>query len=454
MKNRLLTLLVMLLAVAGNAFSQRTLELNDVTSSLNVFSGKDNEAGVVISCPANIQLTFESSHDKKVDLFNTETKGEETFYSIRFNTGRKYRGRKLTIRANDFAPITIDLDLSAKELKQYQLLDPDADFVYGCYYEYRKRGIEFFQNAQYTEAREQFNIAKECSDGPADNNLPQLIANIDSIETWHKQAEEAFELLNYELADDIYGKIMRLNPQDKNASDKRYEARRLYDNDCSRYYNNAEVYKENGEYEKALELYQRVVDQNCSSALLASEQVKQIRLLMQNRNQRATVIAYEYSETAPIGITVGSYKTRKTGGYFSLSFHKDVFEAMRNDFDKATKAEMNISAGFTFCPVKQAPVWIFLGPGLTGLGIYENEDKTVYVPHTYVEDSTGDKEEGKVYKEPKLKVHVAISPEIGLLGKIGPVVLRYTFQYRFAVSKDDSDLFKKTRHAFGIGFCF
>lgn len=454
MNKHVFTLIVLFLALAGNALAQRTLAIKDVTTSLNVFSGKDTEAGIVISCPSNMQLTFESTHDKNVDVYNTEAKGEETFYYLRFNTGRRYRGRKLTIRANDFAPITLDATLEPKELKQYQLSDPDADFVYGCYYEYRKRGIEFFQNSMYTESREQFNIAKECSDKPDDNNLEELIANIDSIETWQKLAVDAFDLLNYEKADDYYGKILQLNPQDSNASDKRYEARRLYDNDCTQYYNNAEVYKENGEYDKALELYQRVIDQNCSSSLLASEQIKRIKLLQQNRNQKARVIVYEYSKNTPIGISTGTYKTRKTGGYFSLSLHTDVFEVMRNNFDKATDAELNISAGFTICPVKQAPVWIFFGPGYTGIGKYENEDGSEYVKNTYVENKTGEIEDGKVYEKPTLKVHSAISPEIGLLGKIGPVALRYTFQYRFAVSKDDSDLIKKTRHVFGIGICF
>ena len=55
---------------------------------------------------------------------------------------------------------------------------------------------------------------------------------------------------------------------------------------------------------------------------------------------------------------------------------------------------------------------------------------------------------------PTFKIYSAISPEVGLLGKIGPIVLRYTFQYRFAISKEYEDKIKSTRHVFGIGFCF
>ena len=197
MKKRLFLLPFMLLMVALSAFGQRNLEVKDVTTGLNVFSGQDTEAGMVIIAPTNIGLSFESTHDKIVNVYNVEQKGEETYYYIRFQTGKRYRGRKLTIITDNYAPVNIAVDLSPKELKQYQLLDPDAEFVYGCYYEYRKRGTEFYQKAMYNEAKEQYNIAKECSDCPTDANLDELIANVDSILVYQKRADEAFEIMNY-----------------------------------------------------------------------------------------------------------------------------------------------------------------------------------------------------------------------------------------------------------------
>lgn len=92
-----------------------------------------------------------------------------------------------------------------------------------------------------------------------------------------------------------YGRILELNPSDTNASNKRYECIRYFDTDCNKYYDAAEVYYEDGEYEKALELYQRVVDQNCGNAVQASEKAKNIRVMQQSRNQRVQVYAYEYS---------------------------------------------------------------------------------------------------------------------------------------------------------------
>lgn len=458
MRKKLFWLPALFLLIAANAFGQRSLEIKDVSSELNVFSGKDTEAGIVFSCPANISLSFESSHDKVVDVYNKEQKGEEMFYYLRFNTGKKYRGRKLTIHANDYAPLTIAAELTPKELKQYQLLDPDAEFVYGCYYEYRKRGTDFFQKTMYPEAKEQYSIAKECSDCPVDANLDELIANIDSISMYQKQAEEAYELLDYRKAGDLYAKIMMLNPSDTQAAERRYNCVSLYGTDCKKFFDYAETYKEEGEYEKALELYQKVVDLNCSNALVASEQAKRIRILQQSRKQRARVYAYEYSKSASIGLTTGTYKKRKVGGYFSLSLHPDVFQLMRDDYDKADEAELNVSFGFTINPVPKFPVWIFFGPGYTGVGRYENSDGSLYVPGSYKKDTqsdgTSDGEGEGEMEEPKLKVYSAIAPEVGLLGKIGPLVLRYTFQYRFALSKDDDDKIKSSRHAFGIGFCF
>ena len=109
MEKRLLLLPVMLFLLAISAFGQRSLEIKDVTEGMNVFSGKDKEAGIVISCPVNIPLTFESSHDKFVDVYNKEQKGEEVYYYIRFQTGKKYRGRKLTVITSGYAPLNISI---------------------------------------------------------------------------------------------------------------------------------------------------------------------------------------------------------------------------------------------------------------------------------------------------------------------------------------------------------
>lgn len=459
MKKRLFLLVGGLFLAIASVFGQRNLEVKDITTQRDVFSGKDTEAGIVISCPSNIKLTIESSHDKVVDVYNVEDKGEETFYYMRFETGRRYRGRKLTVRADGYAPVSIMAELNPKELKRYQLIDPDVEFVYGCYYEYRKRGTEYFQQAMYVEAKEQYAIAQACSDCPENSGLDNLIAGIDSITVYREKADEAFDLLDYETAKDYYGRIVSLNPSDENASQKVFECSRNFDIDCNKYFDSAEAYREEGDYEKAMELYQRVVDGNCPNAIKASQQLKLLRKEVNSRKQRARVYVYEYSKSAPIGLGTGTYNKNKVGGYFSLSFHSDLFKALQKSYNEVKDAELNLSFGWTLNKWEKVPVWVFFGVGYTGAGEFVDSDGNRYIEPE--EDSTqpdqsGDNSGsyGEEEDNPTFKLYSAISPEVGLLGKIGPVVLRYTFQYRFSVSKEYEDKISKTRHAFGIGFCF
>lgn len=437
MKTKSLLLLWVLLSCM-TAWGQRDLNFKDVTTDLNVFSGKDDEAGMVFSCPTSIPLTFESSHDKEVDVYQTEVKGDNTVYYIRFQVGRKYRGRKLTVITSDFNPLVFTVDLAPKELKQYSLFDPDAAFVYGCYYEYRKRGADYFQEGMYAEAREQYATAKECSDCPADSDLDNRIADIDSISSYLSQAERYKEILDYTQASSFYLKILLLNPGDKAVQAQRLATEYQYSADCNRYANSAETYYDDGDYEKALELYQKVLDLNCFNAVVATERIALIQRKLNSRKQRATVLNYEFGTTTPIGISIGTYKNRRFGGYFTLAFHPDVFKAIRKEYDETKDFEADISFGWTTTLVSKIPVWLFFGPGYTLNG--------EFLPKLDENDQPTD--------EMKFKMYHAISPELGLLGKWKFLVLRYTFQYRFAFSKDYEDKIKKTKHSFGIGVCF
>lgn len=453
MKQKFMLLSLFLFGIVIGTFAQRNLEIKDVTSGLNVFSGKDTEAGLVFSCPTNIPLTFESTHDKVVDVYNKEQKGEDTYYYIRFQTGKKYRGRKLSIITSDYAPLSIVVDLSPKELKEYKLLDPDVEFVHGCYYEYRKRGTEFFQKAMYTEAKEQYSIAKECSDCPADANLNELIANIDSIQSYIKRGDDAFGLMDYMAANELYSRVLVLNPSDVMVSEKRFNSIRLYDTDCKKIFDTAELYKENGEYNKALDLYRKVVDQNCGNALIASEEAKQIELLLQSRKQRTRAITVETATKGVWGFSTGKYKNRKVGGYFSLNANYHLLEAAQQEPEKCGVGrimEAGMSFGWTVCLASKFPhFWLFFGPGYTGAG--------QYLPKTGMEvepEGLGEEVDSKdLYS---FHWYSSFAPEAGLLIKIGPAVLRYTFQYRLAFDDESKELFedRKTRHMFGLGLCF
>ena len=53
---------------------QRSMAYREIPSGISVFSGKDNEAGMVF-CPSEISLSFQSSLRETVDVYLTEKKG-------------------------------------------------------------------------------------------------------------------------------------------------------------------------------------------------------------------------------------------------------------------------------------------------------------------------------------------------------------------------------------------
>ena len=444
------------------AYGQRSLAYKDIKTDMNVFSGLDDEAGMVFTCPSSIPLTFESSHDKVVDIYQTEIKGDNTVYYIRFKVGRRYDGRKLTVIAPDFRPLVFQVDLSPKELKQYSLFDPDEAFVYGCYYEYRRRGADYFQQGMYQEAKEQYSIAKECSDCPQNSDLSQRIADIDSIFSYQKQAEIAEEMLDYKLAADLYLKALQLNPQDNSLVSRKVQVEQLYTTDCNRYLKSADAYYSNGDYDKALELYTRVVDANCLDTGKATDRIGDIYRILSNRKQRATVIVYEWSKATPIGISIGRYKTKKVGGYWSLAFHPDIFKAMQHDYEATDKFEIGSSFGITTPQLGKLPVWLFGGFGIVFNGNFIPDEDIDTNPHYgYTTDEYGNSvqvdmsssydEEDLMKFDPSLQ----FAGEGGIVVKFKFLALRYTFQYRFPTDKEKKDdILYKMKHSIGIGICF
>jgi hypothetical protein len=161
-----------------------------------------------------------------------------------------------------------------------------------------------------------------------------------------------------------------------------------------------------------------------------------IRKIEYDRTKRIHVIAYEFSPSAPFGITTGAYKEKIFSGYFSIRFNADLIESMRKNYDKGKKSELDVSAGWTTMKITTVPIWGFFGIGYTGVAEWDYGD-------------TASESE-----KPTFRVFSAISPEIGILGKLGPVALRYTFQYRFALNKDRQDYIGRFGHVFGLGFCF
>ena len=471
MKKLILVYLLLFFSVSI-LFAQRNLELREKTEALSVFTDKDPvidssggiQAGVIISCSNALQLNFSSNVDKAVDVYKKEEKGGSRFYYLRFIIG-KYKGasydnRVLEVSAQNFLPLKLNLDLKPSESKWYEIYDPNATVGVGCFYQYYNEGVELFKKALYQEAQEKYKLSMECNDAPPDLNVKEKIANIDSILSLRKTGDYYFDMLHFKEASNCYQKIISYNKDDQYAIMRNNESNiKLMDN-CNNYFNNAEDYFTNGKYDEAKKLYEFVLQQSCPKSIEANTRLTEINNHLRDRKQRAQVIMYEFglgsgipktpntlnSPNTPIGISVGKYKEGKVSGYFSIRMNPEIFKAIQQNSDTTARPELNISFGWTIKVYK--PVWIFFGPGYTGVGEWYNG----------------------IDKKRNFRIDNAISPEIGLLGKIGPVALRYTFQYRLALGTRDNennDIYTKNdatlpirnyigyvSNVLGIGFCF
>ena len=424
-------------------FAQRNLEVKEKTEGLSVFTDKDTsldgsagQAGATISCPLTLELTFSSNVDTKVDVYKTEERGGLRYYYLRFIVGR-YRGasydnRRLEVNASGFLPLRFALTLQPSESKSFEVFDPNATVGVGCFYQFFNEGAELFKQAFYIEAQEKYKLSMECTDAPANVNVKERIADIDTILILRVKADEAFEQQFFRIAMECYQKIFALNNEDQHANSRLNESRVKYLEFCDTYFRNAEDFFASGKYDKAKQLYETILAQSCPKITEAGLRLVDIRNIEAARSQRAQVINYEFAQNAPIGLSVGRYREDKVRAYFSLRFNTQLFEAMRSNPDSVKRAEVNMSVGANIMVVK--PVWLFAGLGYTGVGKLENEYKDIGETEFYLYD--------------------ALSPEIGVLGKIGPVVLRYTFQYRFALKKEFEDKIGKVKHVFGLGICF
>lgn len=455
---------VVFLVCQGISAQQRYFEVKDESSATGVFSGLDNEAGVIIACNQNKILSFDSSMDKTVTIFKQETEGSNTLYYLVFKVGRKYKGRVLSVICPGFTTAAIPLDLTPKQLKRFLLYDPNDVVDGGCYQQHRVKGMQYFDNASYKQAKEEFTLSLQCTDCNKEE-ASQKIQVCDSILVLRELADKQFDLLKYGEASANYHKIQAYNPQDKYVINRIFECNQSQDIQSASYFAAAEQYFKDKDYDKARILYQRVVNLSGTESVNASLKISEIDRQNRRSINRERVLSYEYESKAPIGFSYGSYGAH-SHGYFTLRINNELFDLARGEYKMSKKPEANMSFGWTINVVKKYG-WIFFGPGVTMVGKYQvNPDKwgdatitTDKQAETITEEqvlakvnaSTDGKEEKDFLK---VKPKFAVSPEIGFLVKYGPVALRYTFQYRWAIAKDDQDWIGKIRNVIGIGFAF
>ncbi|GHT24510.1 hypothetical protein FACS189430_09530 [Bacteroidia bacterium] len=462
---------------------QRQLVYQDKSGKFDVFSGGSGEAGVVVFCPEEIELTFASSKDPSVDLYKTEVKGSDKYYYMRFQTGKRYEGRKLTVYASKYAPLILTIELESKEFKTLHIYDPDV-ILLGCYNQTMKDADVLFRLAQYADARAKYKMAVECSDKPKMSNeeIEERIKLLDTLvnRRWtqdnYKFLAEDFRKANRDLIActvdvDIIEKINNIDTlvSFRRIADKYFldeDFRKAYINYMNAYnYNNAdqyiggklmdcqvklaavcrtdftqaEAYFKDRWFTEAEGLYYHLIDQACPTAPEAKLRLQEITLKRDRKLQRTRVLTYEFAGNVPIGFSTGGYKNRKTGAYFTLRTNTELFDALRDNNAAGDKAELDMSFGwtrrlfkFTATDDVAYPFGVWLTVGIGGVAASRYTVETL---------SMSD-------------FAYAVAPEAGLTLKLGVAALRYTLQYRYWTDRNNIDPFGALSHVGGIGICF
>jgi tetratricopeptide (TPR) repeat protein len=438
---RLCALLVIIICFSVvTARSQGLVIERDTVSTEGLCIAGETVACVHITANKSLPLVFASELDPDINNIVTQRKaGSNIIYSLVLPTiyidedvidETVYDNRILEISCYSLFPVAVELSLALKpkETRRYIVKAQE------CYSKRYQEASELFQKGLYTEAGKKYMEAKQCFDMPPDENIAQKIAVIDSIILLRKIANESFDILDYNNALISYNKIITYNQDDIFVIRRVSECITQISQMCSKYFSTAEIFYNDHNYVNAKSLYEKIIENKCDEFYYKTSLERLTAI--DDIKQHSTVLSYIWSKTTPIGLSIGGYKDMKTSGYFTIRTNTDLFEMLRSNYDKVKKSEINVSFGWTFRPVKvQYAPWLFLGPGYTGVGGY-----------IYDEDHPENKPASKFYN--------AISPEIGLLYKIGPVALRYNFQYRFAFKKEQEEYIGKTAHVLGIGFCF
>lgn len=466
-------LLVCFILIGSMLHAQNILEVEDVSQPNDVYSSPNDEAAILVRCHQSIPLRFVSSMDKSATPFRTELQGSDSIYYIAFPTGNRYRGRQLTISSPGYIPVYVELDLQPKQLLSFKVSDPNTLVDAGCYRTHRNKGVNEIKNSNYDEARNQFIVARECSDCDKKEN-EENIALTDSLIMFRKKGDAAFELLDYVTAGEYYSKILALNAYDNYASNRNTLCVQNYTEECTSFFTKAEFYFSEKEFDKAEELYQKIVDKDCRNKSLALERLNSISSLKRAKTDHARVFTYEIRKDVPLGFSYGRYNMHKAGGFFQMDFNKNVFDAMRKDcrYGQEEFPELNLAFGWT---VKIAnPVWIHFGPGFTGKMYYGTyldkkfpkkgygQEDWQYLDTKEMGDESILAQAGQLKDAPeqyqdawtKSNFGIAISPVFGITAKYSYFALRLTYQYRWAIEKDLQDFIGNSRFSVGVGVAF
>jgi tetratricopeptide (TPR) repeat protein len=439
------------------AYSQRILSYQEDVSKADIYMDGDEDSmnGMVeIECSASIPLTFRSETLGRLKPDTVINNGETINYRIILNRNPRYFGQdELHIMNPGYRQLTILLkNVKRKELKYFQVYDPNMERELSCYLSTKQKADLSFEKALYQQAKDEYKLATECEDYKKDSYVEKRIQDIDSIEVYVKNAEAAYNISDFWRASEFYQKAFNLNQNDKVLEEKRENTVTYFLAYCSDCFDNAERYFKEKNFERAQGFYEEIVKQDCYQFDIANARLRRIA-----QQQRYHSLNYEFASNTPIGFSTGNYKEfYKMGMYFSFRLNPKMFRLI-SDIEQVEKAEINTSFGGTIMLYK--PVWLFFGPGLTAVSGYDLNEYTRYSGEYDIDDSGEWYRVEEQYTSRDFNIKVAVSSEIGLLGKIpiagkDRITVRYTLQFRFALKTVDKEDIGSSKHVFGIGLCF
>lgn len=212
------TFLFLLLSIlfGHTSYSQKQLNVStyDLGTAVPREAG-DNETVVIIKTPSIMALTFESTMDKAVDVYDTKEESGFNLYYLKFSTLPKYKGRKLKIRCDNYETETYPLELVAKVPLGLYVIDPDGTVGVTCYLEHRNKGNALFSQCLYADAKVEYFLALECSDVPEDNDLSKKIEDSDFCDEYKRKADNLYGGQLWEEAKREYEKVTGINAADQ-----------------------------------------------------------------------------------------------------------------------------------------------------------------------------------------------------------------------------------------------
>lgn len=481
-------IILILQGMVVSTIHAQVINVEDISQPNDVYFNSKDSALVVVRSHKTIDLIFSlstngqqsKSQPLKPSKFEIDA-SDDGVYSFAFPTDKKSSGQTLIISTPEGSSVPVGIaDLYPKQVKTFRVKRPFG-IIYESYTQHRKRALEEKSKGNYIGALEELKLANECYDKDSienDNN----IRIVNSLIKFRRNGDAAYDKRDYIEATKHYFELHIMNPSDS-LIEKRYkECQNYIAYECNNLFSKAELYYKEKDFVSAIDCYRDIInlawnlkDENKKNEYTsyatewlgkAKDDLYAYKLNKINRSNCQKALTYEYRKDTWIGFSYSSFK--RIGGFIQIDISPMIFEELRSAcrYGDEKFAEVNLSFGWTRKLFNYA--WIHFGPGFTYKfyhGTYQNEkypevgygESSLLDTGSMGEDVSIPKNEiPEVYEEAWKKKNdaFAISPVAGLDLKFKVLVLRLTYQYRFATKAKLEDFIGRHRVSIGVGMAF